>query len=125
MMAALDMTTLWLQTASACGPCDTDGVPPACTASGLGPVCARPQLDGPAATLARLMAALDAVPCTDDGRSLVGAGQVASLRVTPDEAELVLNLPRGCGRQRLAAERAFQALRRALPDTDIYVVHAA
>ena len=38
---------------------------------------------------------------------------------------LQLTFPRSCGPTRRLAEDAFQALRRALPDTDVYVQLAA
>lgn len=59
------------------------------------------------------------------GLSLVDLQLVQALHVDDDEAELTVTFPRGCGSAQLLAEEAFQSLRDALPDTDIYVRHAA
>jgi hypothetical protein len=50
---------------------------------------------------------------------------IRRLRVVPGEAELVLSFAPASAGERVAAENAFQALRRTLPDTDVYVAHAA
>jgi len=52
------------------------------------------------------------------------AGLVRSLRVQPGEVTLQLAVGRQCGGRALA-EAAFETLRGLLPDTDIYVTHAA
>ena len=104
----------------------------ACVQSPSGPICrarvdesgAPPQLSGPTDELARLMAAL--APrlgfATDVGHA--AAGLVKSLHVQPGEVTLQLAVGRQCGGRALA-EAAFETLRGLLPDTDIYVTHAA
>ena len=44
--------------------------------------------------------------------------------MTGDEIELTLAFPRRCGASDVLADSAFQVLRDAWPDTDIYVMHA-
>ena len=51
-------------------------------------------------------------------------GLVRALHVQPGEVELRLAVHRHCGGAELA-DTAFQTLRGLLPDTDIYVTHAA
>ena len=80
---------------------------------------ATPQLSGPADELARLLAALAHQPGFEAGTT----GLVQALKVQPGEVELQLTVGRRCGGAQLA-DTAFQALRRLLPDTDIYVMHA-
>ena len=46
-------------------------------------------------------------------------------QLAPGEAELTVTFPAQCGSARVMAEGAFETLRRALPDTDVYVLHAA
>jgi metal-sulfur cluster biosynthetic enzyme len=70
------------------------------------------------------MAALQAVVDPDCGRSIVDLQLVKSLRIEGGEVELTVTFPLHCGPSRLLAESAFQALRRVLPDTDVYVRHA-
>jgi hypothetical protein len=121
-MAPFD-TTVWLHPAAeACsGGCAPGGGAAAC---GTGPVpaCLKPELQGDPAVIARVLRALRGV--ADKAGNLVDAGRFRSLRVGPGEAELVLNFPPGCGASRVLAEDAFQALRHALPDTDVFVLHA-
>jgi metal-sulfur cluster biosynthetic enzyme len=61
----------------------------------------------------------------EGGRNLIELQLVQSLHVDRNEAELTVTFSRGCGSARLLAESAFQSLRGVLPDTDIYVRHAA
>ncbi|MDP1534398.1 MAG: iron-sulfur cluster assembly protein, partial [Rubrivivax sp.] len=58
------------------------------------------------------------------GRSIVDLQLVKSLRIEGGEAELTVSFAPHCGPAMALAEQAFQTLRRALPDTDIYVRHA-
>jgi hypothetical protein len=103
-----------------------DGQPcGSCLDSPAGPICPPPQpcgepeLVGPRAEIERLLAALEA---GIDGALL--SSVLLSLRVEPGEVELRLAVPQRCGGAKLA-DSAFQTLRRVLPDTDIYVTHAA
>lgn len=61
--------------------------------------------------------------CVEEALSEAGAisdNLVTALRVDDDEAELELAVAPRCGGA-ILADAAFQALRRELPDTDIYV----
>lgn len=117
------VTTLWLRPdSSGCGECLPSDAGPVCGHAHFGTPCARPTLEGDPALIERLMQALRDVGSS--AGNLVDAGQVRGLRVAEGEAELVLNFPRGCGPSRLFAESAFEVLRRELPDTDVFVLHA-
>jgi metal-sulfur cluster biosynthetic enzyme len=59
------------------------------------------------------------------GVSIVDLRLVKSLRIEPGEAELTVTFRPQCSSSRVMAEGAFERLRRALPDTDIYVLHTA
>ncbi len=91
----------------------------------LGAPCKVPRLSGDPLQLQRALASLRSVVDPEHGGNLVELQLVKSLRIEGGETELTVTFPRGCGAARLMAEDAFQALRRALPDTDIYVSHAA
>lgn len=91
----------------------------------LGVPCTTPRLSGDAAQLDRAMVSLRSVAHPEHGRNLVELHLVQSLRIEGGETELTVTFPRGCGAARLMAEDAFQALRMALPNTDVYVCHAA
>lgn len=126
-MAHLD-TTIWLQPAQAgstgasgCSHCVPSGVGPVCVGS-YGAPCEHPALSGEPAVLQRVLQALRRV--ADDDGNLVDGRRFSALRITADEAELTLAFPVGCGPARGLAEGAFQVLRGALPDTDVYVRHA-
>ncbi len=122
-MALFD-TTVWLQPApDACsGGCAPGGTAAGGCGAGPVPACRTPELQGDPAVIARVLQALRGV--ADEAGNLVDAGRFRSLHVGPGEAELVLNFPRGCGASRVLAEDAFQVLRHALPDTDVFVLHA-
>ncbi|MCB1997516.1 MAG: DUF59 domain-containing protein [Rhodoferax sp.] len=81
--------------------------------------CDAPQLEGGRAELDAALAALRTV--ADAEGNLVDTQRFSRLRVADGEAELTLTFPRTCSPTRVLAEGAFQALRQALPDTDIYV----
>jgi hypothetical protein len=85
--------------------------------------CDEPVLEGEPQRVERVMHALRRVPVA--GANLVDAHLIRRLRVVPGEAELVLGFAPASAGERAAAEQAFQALRRTLPDTDVYVAHAA
>lgn len=84
-----------------------------------------PHLTGHSELLRRAMDSLRHVLDPERGRSLVDLHLVQSLHIDNGEAELTVTFPRGCGSARLLAEEAFESLRGVLPDTDIYVRHAA
>lgn len=106
--------------AQGCGHCLHTTVGPVCRVA-YGQDCAAPQLTGPADELHRVLLALHEALAADGA----DAGElVRSLRLTDGEAELVLAIAPRCAGAALA-DTAFQALRRVLPDTDIYVTHAA
>lgn len=85
--------------------------------------CDAPVLAGEAVRLATALQALRRV--ADAEGNLVDTRRITALRASADEVDLTLSFPRRCGPSRLLAEDAFQVLRRALPDTDVYVHHAA
>lgn len=104
----------------------------ACLSSSAGPVCratlcldAHPQhFEGPPELVRHLVAELDAalaVQRPDDPDA--NASLVHSLTVGNGEAELKLAVASRCAGAHLV-DTAFQALRRLLPDTDIYVSSA-
>lgn len=120
---ARETPTLWLTpTGDGCGECAPGDAGPVCRHATLGAPCDRPAMHGDPALLARLMDALRDVGAL--GENLVDARRIRALRVDDGEAELTLTFPRGCGPARLLAESAFEVLRRELPDTDVYVMHA-
>lgn len=89
-----------------------------------GPVrCDDPLLEGEPRRVEHVLRALRRVAVAGD--NLVDAHLIRRLRVAPDEAELVLSFAPASASERAAAEDAFQALRRTLPDTDVYIAHAA
>lgn len=81
--------------------------------------CAEPRLEGDGTALARALAALRSAE--DAEGNLVDTRRFSRLRIADGEAELTLTFPRTCTPTRVLAEEAFQALRQALPDTDVYV----
>ncbi len=104
-----------------CGACLHTPAGPVCRSSG-GHSCAAPQLMGPPDELQRLVVALADSLGMADGQ--LDGTLVRSLKLMP--GEVVLNLAVGpeCSGATLA-DAAFQTLRRLMPDTDIYVTHAA
>lgn len=106
---------------SGCDDCLQSAFGPVCQGS-LGEPCATPALTGPADELQRLMCALDVALGGNDAQP--GRRWVQALKIEPDEVELTLAFSPRCGGAELAAA-AFEALRGLLPDTDIYVLHAA
>lgn len=81
-------------------------------------------MQGPQELLDRIISALDAALDVQRDSQMPAGGVIHALRLNDDEAELTLGVARrGAGLQ--LAEIAFQTLRGLLPDTDIYVLHAA
>jgi len=120
--------TLWLRpqdTAPSCAACLPAEGGPACRARSGGEPCLAPQFSGAEASLRRVIESLRSVVDADAGASIVDLHLVKSLRVEDGEAELTVTFPPGCDTARQLADDAFQAMRRMLPDTDIYVRHAA
>lgn len=107
-----------------CGGCAGDASAPVCRAD-LGEACAAPALFGPVDLLRRALDSLRSVVDPERGLNLVDGHLIAALRVDADEVELTVTFPPTCGIAQVLADDAFQSLRRALPDTDIYVRHAA
>lgn len=88
----------------------------------LGQDCIAPELSGPRDQIDRLMSALaGALGFRLDAEEAI---PVAALHVEPGEVALTLTVAPHCGGAGLAAQ-AFDTLRALLPDTDIYVRHAA
>lgn len=128
-MAQLLTATVWLQAAAPgnaatdCGACEVSPVGAACRGQAFGEPCLNPQLEGEPGTLQRVLAALEA-EAADEAGGIVGRHCVESLRITDDEAVLTVTFPPTCGSGKVLAEIAFATLRRLLPDTDCYVLHA-
>ncbi|MBK1687171.1 iron-sulfur cluster assembly protein [Rubrivivax gelatinosus] len=90
---------------------------------GFGRPCPAPELRGHPALVNCVLESLRGVVAADGG-NIVDRQLVKALRIGDDEAELTVSFLPSCGMGRDLAEGAFQALRRALPDTDVYVRHA-
>ncbi len=90
---------------------------------GFGRPCPAPELRGNPALVHGVLQSLRGVVDADGG-NIVDRQLVKALHIGEDEAELTLAFPPSCGAGRDLAEGAFHALRRALPDTDVYVRHA-
>ena len=121
--------TLWLRPAEpstvGCADCGLAGHGPADHGHLGGQPCLDPEFKGAESSLRRVIESLRDVVDPDAGDSIVDLHLVKSLRIEDGEAELTVTFPRGCGNASQIAEDAFQAMRRLLPDTDIYVRHAA
>jgi hypothetical protein len=111
-------------TAAGCGHCGHASAA-ACEASPAGRPCADPEMRGDPQALAHVLGALAAVLDDASGLSIVQAQRVGALRLVDGEAELELTVSPRCGSGRRVFDEAFQVLRRALPDTDVYVRQAA
>lgn len=106
----------------------------ACLHSAGGPVCQsacdvsadhEPEVSGPTEAVQRLLSALDlALGPLRDGSVVSARSVIHSLHLLDGEAELTLAIAPHCGGA-LLADAAFDTMRRLLPDTDIYVRHAA
>jgi metal-sulfur cluster biosynthetic enzyme len=113
-------------TTTVCSGCAPGENGPECGDVLGGSPCAAPRLSGPSDTLQRAMHSLKQVAVdADGGRNIVDLQLVKALRIDDGEAELTVSFPLRCGSARQLADGAFQALRHLLPDTDIYVRHAA
>lgn len=84
-----------------------------------------PEVSGPTEAVQRLLSALDqALGPLRDGNLVSARSVIHSLHLLDGEAELTLAIAPHCGGA-LLADAAFDTMRRLLPDTDIYVRHAA
>jgi metal-sulfur cluster biosynthetic enzyme len=110
---------------SCCGHCLQSEQGRAC--GGVDPYehCDNPTYTGPADRIAMALKALTAVVDPETGRDVVALRLVAGLKVDQDSAELWLNVVPHCGGGQAISTGCFEALRNALPDTDIYVQHRA
>ncbi|MBI5256350.1 MAG: hypothetical protein HY855_07625 [Burkholderiales bacterium] len=106
---------------ASCHACLQSPEGPSCR-SAVGQACEAPVLSGPHDEVQRLLDALSLSLASEGGSS--GIGLVRGLRVEPGEVELALAVDPHC-RGAALADTAFQTLRALLPDTDIYVTHAA
>jgi hypothetical protein len=79
-----------------------------------------PAIAGPRSVTDRLLAALDADMAGLYGRGVAPGEWLAALQLDDGEASVRLRRDLGC-RTADVAGLAFEALRRQLPDTDIYV----
>jgi hypothetical protein len=114
---------IWMQpaprddSAGGCGPCAQPG---AAVGADLPP----PVLIGDAAGLARVVACLQQIHEAQQALDIVASGRVQAVDVGDGEATLTLRMGQGlCADAHWLAERAFEAMRQALPDTDIYLRH--
>lgn len=83
-----------------------------------------PSLRGPKDQLDAVLAALRAVRELREPRDIVASGRVQALEIADGEATLTLRMGQGlCDDAHTLAELAFDALRGALPDTDLYLRH--
>lgn len=123
------MPTLWIQSAQPagqCGGCLSSDGGPQCRAHVTGEPCAHPHLTGQSALIRQVLEALNRqVVDPDAGLGIVDLQWVQGLRIEDGEAELTLSFAPVCGPAKELSETAFQTLRRLLPDTDVYVRHAA
>lgn len=83
-----------------------------------------PRLVGAPAELRRVLDGLEAAMSHHLGARAPLPGWLRELRLDPDEAYLAFT-PELCAGDSEPAEVAFAALRRLLPDTDIYIGAAA
>ncbi|MDP4301823.1 iron-sulfur cluster assembly protein [Leptothrix discophora] len=130
-------TTIWIQPAPGPGAGQTSGgrtAPGGAEAEICGPCASlpsaswqgqgQPLLDGPPEQLAAVLAALRGVQEFREGRDIVTSGRVQALEIADGEATLTLRMGQGlCVDAHALAERAFEALRSTLPDTDLYLRH--
>jgi hypothetical protein len=107
-----------------CHACHDRPEGPACRTF-VGEVCATPTFHGDPTLVGRVLDSLREVVDPERGINIVDLRLVKSLRIAQGEAELTVTFPPQCGSSRAMAEGAFETLRRTLPDTDVYVLHAA
>lgn len=123
------LPTLWLQPvqpSSGCGGCVASDAGPRCRTQVTGECCLHPELAGRSEQLAQVLQQLNRdVVDPGAGQGIVDLHWVKALRIQDGEAELTLSFVPACGAGKQMAESAFQSLRRLLPDTDVYVRHAA
>ena len=123
------MPTLWLQptvTSPGCGGCVASEAGPRCRSQVSGETCLHPALAGRTELLTQVLQQLNRdVVDPEAGLGIVELHWVKALRIQDGEAELTLCFSPTCGVGKELAESAFQSLRRLLPDTDVYVRHAA
>ncbi len=82
------------------------------------------RLEGPQPQLDAVLSALREVRELRDARDIVASGRVQAIEIGDGEATLTLRMGQGlCDDAHALAERAFDALRSALPDTDLYLRH--
>lgn len=80
-----------------------------------------PVLQGPQELLAKVLGGLSGVIDPAGGGNVVEGRWIRALHLNGDEAELTLAADPRSARGAWLAEESFQALRRLLPDTDVYV----
>jgi hypothetical protein len=113
---------IWIQpdrpaTEGGCGTCAQLG--PA-----VGAELPPPVLHGDPAGVSRVLACLQQIHEAQQVLDIVASGRVQAVDVGDGEATLTLRMGQGlCVDAHWLAERAFEAMREALPDTDIYLRH--
>ncbi|MGY0196929.1 iron-sulfur cluster assembly protein [Leptothrix sp. BB-4] len=82
------------------------------------------RLAGPQDQLDAVLAALREVRELREPLDIVSSGRVQAIEIADGEATLTLRMGQGlCDDAHALAEQAFDALRGALPDTDLYLCH--
>jgi hypothetical protein len=82
------------------------------------------RLAGPQTQLDAVLTALRGVRELRENRDIVASGRVQAIEIANGEATLTLRMGQGlCDDAHTLAELAFDALRAALPDTDLYLSH--
>lgn len=127
-------SAIWIQPEAPVGPATGEAAPSACSACsspqtlraavdaafGVEP----PELHGRPDEIERVLAALSRVRVSPGDGDIVASGRIKSLHLGDGEATLTLRMGQGlCGDAHALAERSFEALRHALPDTDLYLKH--
>lgn len=85
---------------------------------------AAPKLSGDPQLIARVFEALQQVQEASGGHSIIDSGRVQGLDIGDGEATLTLRMGQGlCSDAKRLAEQAFEALRKTLPETDLYLRH--
>ena len=120
---------IWIQPTRLSGGSDTSPVETGCGGcaseeAAMPQAVAAPVLSGDPQLIARVFEALQQVQEAGGGHSIVDSGRVQGLDIGDGEATLTLRMGQGlCSDAKRLAEQAFEALRKTLPETDLYLRH--
>jgi hypothetical protein len=120
---------IWIKPARLSGESDTSPVETdcgGCTSEELAMAQAvtAPMLSGDPQLIARVFEALQQIQEAAGGHSIIDSGRVQGLTIGDGEATLTLRMGQGlCSDAKRLAEQAFEALRKTLPETDLYLRH--